>query len=183
MSFPEAVEKLAGMAGVPMPARDEREEAREEARQSLYDVMEMATPVFRGGAGAQYRRAGARLSVRARGQRRRRRRGSASALRPTAATGSRSTSRPTASSAQEMVDTGLVASREDDPLTYDRFRNRVMFPITDFRGRIIAFGGRALSRGRAGQISQLARDRALPEAARRSTTARTRARRRATASR
>ena len=32
MSFPEAVEKLAGMAGVPMPARDEREEARQEAR-------------------------------------------------------------------------------------------------------------------------------------------------------
>src|SRR5690606_19392799 len=47
--------------------------------------------------------------------------------------------------AQEMADTGLVASREDDPLTYDRFRNRVMFPITDFRGRIVAFGGRALS--------------------------------------
>ncbi len=48
-------------------------------------------------------------------------------------------------SAQEMIDTGLVASRDDDPLTYDRFRNRVMFPITDFRGRVIAFGGRALS--------------------------------------
>jgi DNA primase len=47
--------------------------------------------------------------------------------------------------AQEMIDTGLVASRDDDPLTYDRFRNRVMFPITDFRGRIVAFGGRALS--------------------------------------
>src|SRR5690606_15203759 len=48
-------------------------------------------------------------------------------------------------SAQEMLDAGLVAQREDDPLTYDRFRNRVMFPITDFRGRGIAFGGRALS--------------------------------------
>ena len=30
-------------------------------------------------------------------------------------------------------------------MPYDRFRDRVMFPITDFRGRIIAFGGRALS--------------------------------------
>jgi DNA primase len=48
-------------------------------------------------------------------------------------------------SAQAMIDTGLVTSRDGDPLTYDRFRNRVMFPITDFRGRVIAFGGRALS--------------------------------------
>ena len=43
MSFPEAVEKLAGMAGVPMPARDERDEARQESRRTLYDVMEVAT--------------------------------------------------------------------------------------------------------------------------------------------
>ena len=50
MSFPEAVEKLANQAGVPMPARDEREEEREAARRSLYDVMELATQLFRGGA-------------------------------------------------------------------------------------------------------------------------------------
>ena len=46
MSFPEAVERLAGMAGLPMPARDEREEARDQARRTLYDVMEMATAYF-----------------------------------------------------------------------------------------------------------------------------------------
>jgi DNA primase len=39
----------------------------------------------------------------------------------------------------------LLISGEDIPVPYDRFRDRVMFPITDFRGRIIAFGGRALS--------------------------------------
>ena len=44
-----------------------------------------------------------------------------------------------------MIDTGLVISGEDIAVPYDRFRNRVMFPITDFRGRIVAFGGRALS--------------------------------------
>jgi len=48
-------------------------------------------------------------------------------------------------SAQDMIDTGLVVHGEDIPIPYDRFRNRVMFPISDFRGRIIAFGGRALS--------------------------------------
>jgi DNA primase len=39
----------------------------------------------------------------------------------------------------------LLISGDDIPVPYDRFRDRVMFPITDFRGRIIAFGGRALS--------------------------------------
>jgi DNA primase len=44
-----------------------------------------------------------------------------------------------------MVETGLLISGDDIPVPYDRFRDRVMFPITDFRGRIIAFGGRALA--------------------------------------
>jgi len=46
MSFPEAVEKIADMAGVPMPVRDEQEERREKERGSLTDVMEMATAFF-----------------------------------------------------------------------------------------------------------------------------------------
>ncbi len=44
-----------------------------------------------------------------------------------------------------MVETGLLIAGDDIPVPYDRFRDRVMFPITDFRGRIIAFGGRALA--------------------------------------
>ena len=50
LSFPEAVERVAGMAGVPMPARDERAEAREKQRASLTDVMEMATALLPGAA-------------------------------------------------------------------------------------------------------------------------------------
>ncbi len=44
-----------------------------------------------------------------------------------------------------MVATGLLVTGDDIPVSFDRFRDRVMFPITDFRGRIVAFGGRALS--------------------------------------
>jgi DNA primase len=42
--------------------------------------------------------------------------------------------------------TGLVI-RKDDAKSYDRFRDRIMFPITDQRGRIIGFGGRVLDKG------------------------------------
>jgi DNA primase len=48
-------------------------------------------------------------------------------------------------SVEDMVEAGLLVTGEDIPVPYDRFRDRVMFPISDFRGRIIAFGGRALS--------------------------------------
>ncbi|WPL17028.1 DNA primase [Thiorhodovibrio winogradskyi] len=47
---------------------------------------------------------------------------------------------------QALIDAGLVIERETAAATrrYDRFRNRVIFPIRDHRGRTIAFGGRVL---------------------------------------
>ena len=45
-----------------------------------------------------------------------------------------------------MVEAGLLVAGEDIAVPYDRFRDRVMFPISDWRGRVIAFGGRALEK-------------------------------------
>ena len=47
---------------------------------------------------------------------------------------------------EDMIEAGLLIAGDDIPVPYDRFRDRVMFPITDLRGRIIAFGGRALDK-------------------------------------
>ena len=47
-------------------------------------------------------------------------------------------------SVEDMIEAGLVISGDDIPVPYDRFRDRVIFPISDWRGRVIAFGGRAL---------------------------------------
>src|SRR4029079_14662598 len=44
----------------------------------------------------------------------------------------------------DLIEAGLLFAGDDIPVPYDRFRDRVMFPITDLRGRVIAFGGRAL---------------------------------------
>ena len=47
---------------------------------------------------------------------------------------------------EDMVEAGLLIAGDDIPLPFDRFRDRVMFPIADLRGRVIAFGGRALEK-------------------------------------
>src|SRR6202042_1384576 len=47
---------------------------------------------------------------------------------------------------EDMVEAGLLIAGDDIPVPYDRFRDRVMFPIADLRGRVIAFGGRALEK-------------------------------------
>jgi DNA primase len=44
---------------------------------------------------------------------------------------------------QQLIDVGLLV-KKDDNKKYDRFRHRIMFPIRDGRGRVIAFGGRVL---------------------------------------
>ncbi len=44
---------------------------------------------------------------------------------------------------RDLIDSGLLIEKEDGSC-YDRFRDRVMFPIRDARGRVIGFGGRVL---------------------------------------
>ncbi|MDF3031977.1 MAG: primase [Moraxellaceae bacterium] len=46
---------------------------------------------------------------------------------------------------QALLATGLVIKREESNRVYDAMRDRVIFPIRDFRGRVIAFGGRVLT--------------------------------------
>ena len=144
LSFPEAVEKVADMAGIPMPARDEQAERRERERASLTDVMEMATAFFeqqlQSAAGAK-----ARAYLRERGLLLR----TQQAFRLGYAPDSRNALKEHLASKgvekAQIEACGLVVHGPDIAVSYDRFRDRVMFPILDARGRVIAFGGRALS--------------------------------------
>lgn len=47
---------------------------------------------------------------------------------------------------QQLLETGMLIKKEDGGL-YDRFRERIMFPIFDRQGRIVGFGGRIIDKG------------------------------------
>ena len=143
LSFPEAVERLAGDAGLALPARDERAEAKDRERRSLYGVVETAAAWFEAEL-AGPRGAAARRYLDARGvdeeTRVRFRLGYAPESRP----GLHSALAQAGVAETAMLEAGLVIAPDDGGAPYDRFRARVIFPISDRRGRVIAFGGRAL---------------------------------------
>lgn len=146
LSFHEAVERLAARAGIPMPKPDAAMAAREQKRDDLYDVLEMAAAFYeRALQSDDAEAASARAYLRERQI-------TASAqkqFRLGYAPGGNNAlkqflhGRNIDKNLQEQ--SGLFAESEHDGNAYDRFRNRIMFPITDIKGRVIAFGGRALS--------------------------------------
>jgi DNA primase len=144
MAFPEAVEKLANQAGVPMPARDAQEEAREASRRTLYEVMDIATAYFEAALAHN-------IGARARGYLNERGvpPGMQAKFRigfaPDSRNGLKEHLAANGVTADDMIATGMVVHGDEIAVPYDRFRNRLMFPITDLRGRVVAFGGRALS--------------------------------------
>lgn len=145
LSFPEAVEKLAALAGLPMPLETRESREADEQRASLGEVLEWAALFFekqlRSPAGSEARAylAGREIDEASRDHFRL---GYAQperhALRDhLAAKGA---------SVEAMIEAGLLIHGEDIAVPYDRFRNRIMFPIADRAGRVIAFGGRAMEK-------------------------------------
>ncbi len=143
LSFPEAVQKLAGEAGVELPKWSPEDEAREQQKKSLYDIVELAAQFYE----AQlFEPAGreARDYLKGRG------------LDSAAAKQFRLGYAPSGNSTlighlaahnvmqDDMIAAGLAKPAEDGRPMRDFFFNRVMFPIGDGRGRIVAFGARAL---------------------------------------
>jgi DNA primase len=145
VTFPEAVERLASMAGLPLPAATPDAARHEARRKTLHDVMELAARFFadtlasRNGAKARGYLADRGITAATQLQ-----------FRLGYATADRFALKEHLGnqgvSVEDMIETGLLIGGDDIPVPYDRFRDRVMFPITDARGRVIAFGGRALEK-------------------------------------
>jgi len=143
LTFIEAVERLAAEAGLDMPERDAQSAERAREAASLVDISEMAAEFFRqklqAGAGAE-----ALAYLRRRGIKDETIECFGLGYAPDGKLELLNYLKARKVPVAQMIEAGLIIGGDDIPEPYDRFRNRVMFPIADPRGRIIAFGGRAL---------------------------------------
>jgi DNA primase len=143
LSFPEAVERLASMAGIALPQSSPEADRREERQRSLFDVMELATKYFEQNLASN-------VGAHARGYLTDRNILPATQVefRLGYAKGERFALKEFLGSkgisVADMVEVGLLVAGDDIPVPYDRFRDRIIIPIHDQRGRVIAFGGRVL---------------------------------------
>ena len=146
LSFPETVERLAAEAGmeVPIDRPEERERARHQ--QSLYGVMEAAATFYartlrmpEGKPALDYLRGRglddeiiARFGL---------------GYAPDVRGALKGALARDGADEDQLVGAGLMKRPDDGRNPFDYFRHRIMFPITDKRGRTIAFGGRILGEG------------------------------------
>lgn len=146
LPFPEAIEQLAGRLGIEVPregADDPRAQQREKKRKEGVNLLELAASFYRERLKMQEGKSAQRYLLD---------RGLSDDVIKTYGIGyapagwealkqhlsERGIGEPV------QVEYGLLIHREESGRTYDRFRDRVMFPIRDLRGRTIAFGGRVM---------------------------------------
>ncbi len=146
LSFYEALKLLAERNGIPMPKRAEYSDPDTKLRAAIFEMHELAARVFRNSlaadAGTETRAYLAKRGLAAqqieefglgfaeRGGQLLVRRFEQQGFTP-----------------EQMEASGLVLRRQDGSGFYDRFRNRLIFPIQNESGKIIAFAGRALAAG------------------------------------
>jgi len=146
LPFPEAVEQLAAEAGVDLPKeapRTPEAQAQVDIRERLYPLVEAAACFFE----ANLRSAAGRNALaylERRGLAEETIRTFRLGYSPDGGSDLKQHLIKSGFNEREIVLSGMAIGGEDIRVPYDRFRNRVMFPILDLKGRVIAFGGRAL---------------------------------------
>jgi DNA primase len=146
LSFPEAVERLAEMAGVEMPKADPQAEQRAARNKKTISWMEQAQIFFEK---SLYRDVGsaARDYLKGRGLTKTAAETFGMGYAPNHFSALKDELMQQGASARMLIEAGLIIEPEDkgrEP--WDRFRDRIMFPIHDSRGRLVAFGGRAMDK-------------------------------------
>lgn len=145
ISFPEAVKQLAAQAGLAMPQMTAEEERKEQKASSLHEIITLAKNWF---IEKLYSNEGAvaRGYLAKRGLTREAADIFGLGYAPDNRYALRNYLKAKNITDSQMFECGLLAKNERGEI-YDKFRGRLMFPIFDVRGQVIAFGGRILGDG------------------------------------
>lgn len=143
MPFPEAVEDLAAKAGVEVPHEEERGDKPRENLSPLFELMERANSWYKQQLKSHSQSTAAVSYLKQRGLS-----GEIAAryslgFSPEGWSHLHEAMGQDRETTQQLTRTGMLIQKESGG-HYDRFRNRIMFPIHDSRGRVIGFGGRVL---------------------------------------
>ncbi len=144
LNFPDAVEELAKMAGVEVPREARDDSPRHKERKSLYDLLDKTDQYFR----QQLRHSPAKQHainyLQLRGLSGEIARDFGVGYAPPGWDNLLKAIGLSEEDKHLLAEGGMLIERPEDGRRYDRFRNRIMFPIRDVRGRVIGFGGRVL---------------------------------------
>jgi DNA primase len=145
--FPESVRIVAEKSGIPIPAVEETEDHKKvaQAREHVLRLNEWAAEYFENQLMEPSGEA-AREYIRQRGVTEETRKLFRIGFAPDKWEGLINHLREKGATTDELDSSGLAVLRDTGGL-YDRFRGRVMFPITDSQDRVIAFGGRVMGEG------------------------------------
>jgi len=152
LNFPEAVEELAGKAGLTVPKDDSvtskaasaASQAKTQARNQAYDILNQASQYYQSQLRRHPDRQKAVTYLKGRGLNGQIAQRFGVGYAPTGWQNLMQELAPKVEQEQGLIDAGMVVEKEENKRRYDRFRDRIMFPIKDYKGRIIAFGGRVL---------------------------------------
>ncbi len=145
-AFPEAVERLAAEAGLEVPKPSPQEAARERRARDLHGVMAMAAEAYHRRLFLPEGRPALDYLLK-RGLREETIRGFLLGWAPAGRGALMGDLRPEGVTEEQAIEAGLLRPGEAGDPPRDFFFGRVMFPIRDRRGRVIAFGGRILGDG------------------------------------
>jgi DNA primase catalytic core len=145
LPYVEAVKELAQQAGIPLPKQDDFSAAREKKIEDSYEVLEMAAKWFEdnlnSSTGLQ-----ARLYLKERGLSDETIKKFRLGYAPDEWESLKNYIKNNKVDEDIILANGLITTNEDGSKKYDRFRGRVMFPIFNNTGKVIAFGGRIMKK-------------------------------------
>lgn len=146
LSFVEAVESLAALNGLEVPRErlSPQAEQQQQQQRDLYDVMVSVTKFYRQQLKVHPSSEQAKHYLKQRGVTAEVAKQFVIGFAPPGWDSLASGLKADNTLKQQLIETGMLIEK-DEGKTYDRFRHRIMFPIRDGRGRVVAFGGRVLS--------------------------------------